>query len=677
MKKFVSILLAALLIAVSAMGATAQTADFGGVFPAIAGENGTTYVSLFGVIISDEWTPVWQEYISAVLGEDAAPEMTQRLQSSITSELYGEEAVAAFADGGYAFDCDFINGAESITFAGDTATILKTDGSSETHTYEYMGQYSVGENETMLYQGMEISMAFPVDVYRSTDEAGEFNYLLLREDTMDETYHIEFRYGRDLKEAQGYLVGPYAYWLAAGIDESADEETIRKVIALFCLENMDYSAHADAALEQLSALGFVGSWKADLSGFGEAYAMIDLEMTIDENGHGVTFMNGEQTADFEAYAADSGEKGDGQGVYVAWSNLEFEAEAAPYSMSVNDDGLTVLTFTADDGTISWIRQDAAPDEAVIEIATAEELAAVSQNLSGHYVLTADIDLNGCEWAPLGIFMPGMDENGQPTEFPELDYAFTGVFDGNGHTISNFTISQGEAYTAGLFGCLANASLSDLTVKDVSAEGFLMTSDVVGYSFMSSVSGVKLVNGAIHVVPNEMSEEGMFGGIVGASMGSVIADCEAQANITIEEGKTANVGIVGGGWQNTSAANCIGHGSIQVGSSCYGIGGISGCGFGAEYFTGCTAEDVSITVGDNCSYIGGITGYCGGYEPAELGVPVTKVTGCRTKNVRIVTGDGAEHVGDFVGGGFLSDEMIVYGPPFDQPTTYELADCAAE
>jgi len=654
---------------------TAEAAAFGGVFPAIAGENGTAYVSLFDVIISDQWTPVWQDYIAAVIGEDAAPEMTGRLQSSITSELYGEAAVKAFADGGYAFDCDFINGAERITFSGNTATILKTDGTSETHTYEYLGQVNVGETETMMYQGTEISMAFPVDAYKSTDEAGEFNYFLLREDTMAETYHIEFRYGKDLEELKGYLVGPYAYWLAAGIDADADEETIRKVIALFCLENMDYSAHMPEALAQLDGLGFVGAWKADLSAFGEEYAGVDLSMTIDENGHGVTMMNGTQTADFEAYAVDNGEKGDGQGLYVAWSNLEFEAEAAPYAFSVNDNGQTVLTLTADDGAISWVKQGTAAE--VIEIATAEELATVSQNLSGHYVLTADIDLNGAEWSPLGIFVPGSDENGQPTELPDTEYAFTGSFDGNGHTISNFTISQGEAYTAGLFGCLANASLSNLTVKDVHAEGFLMVSDVVGYAFMSTVSDVKLENGTVHVIPNEMSEEGMFGGIVGASMGSVITNCEARADIVIEEGKTANVGIVGGGWQNTSVANCIGHGSIQVGSNCYGIGGVSGCGFGSEYFMGCVAEDVTITVGDGCSYIGGITGYCGGYEPAELGVPVTQVTGCRTKNVTITTGEDAEYVGDFVGGGFLSDEMIVYGPPFDQPTSYEVTDCQAE
>ena len=330
--------------------------SLGGVFPAIAGENGTTYVSLFDVITSDQWTPVWQDYIGAVVGEDAAADLTVGLQGSITSELYGEPAVTAFADGGYAFNCDFINGAQRITFRDDTVTIQKTDGGSETHTYEYLGQYYVGETETMLYQGSEISMAFSVDVYKSTDEAGEFNFFFLREDTMAETYHIEFRYGRDLEELQGYLVGPYAYWLAAGIDEAADEETINRVIALFCLENMDYSAHTEAALRQLAELGFVGDWKADLSNFGEEYASVDLRMSIDENGHGVTTMDGAQTADFEAYAVDNGTKGDGVGLYVAYSNLEYEAEAAPYTISVNDAGETVLTLTADDGTISWIRQ---------------------------------------------------------------------------------------------------------------------------------------------------------------------------------------------------------------------------------------------------------------------------------------------------------------------------------
>ena len=89
MKKCVSILMAVLLCVSAVSGAAAEAVDFGGVFPALAGEDGTTYVSLFDVIISDQWTPVWQDYIAAIVGEAAAPEMTERLQSSITSDLYG------------------------------------------------------------------------------------------------------------------------------------------------------------------------------------------------------------------------------------------------------------------------------------------------------------------------------------------------------------------------------------------------------------------------------------------------------------------------------------------------------------------------------------------------------------------------------------------------------------
>ena len=101
----------------------------------------------------------------------------------------------------------------------------------------------------------------------------------------------------------------------------------------------------------------MGSWKADLSAYGEDYAAVDLSMTIDEAGHGITVMNGAKTADFEAYAVDSGEKGDGVGLYVTYSNLEYEAEAAPYTLAVNDAGQTVLTLTADDGIISWVKQE--------------------------------------------------------------------------------------------------------------------------------------------------------------------------------------------------------------------------------------------------------------------------------------------------------------------------------
>ena len=89
----------------------------------------------------------------------------------------------------------------------------------------------------------------------------------------------------------------------------------------------------------------------------------------------------------------------------------------------------------------------------IEISTVEELAAINDNLSGNYVLTADIDLAGAEWTPIGAYAPS-GESAEEQEIPNAQTAFTGTFDGQGHTISNLVINQPEAWAQGLFGCIA-------------------------------------------------------------------------------------------------------------------------------------------------------------------------------------------------------------------------------
>ncbi|MBQ9031254.1 MAG: hypothetical protein IJ106_16225 [Parasporobacterium sp.] len=695
MKKIISLLMALALSAsiVSFAGAqepVQEPQSSVGILPEIAGENGTTYTNLFEVILSEEYAQVWYDYIAAIVGEENAAATAAGLQGSISSELYGEEAIEAFADGGMAFDCWYINDVQSFTFRDDTITTTKTDGSSETHTYEYLGQYNIGEGESMNYMGQEIDVAFPCDVYQSTDEAGEFNYFFLRDDTMAETYHIEFRYGRDLEELQGYFTGPYAYWLSAGIDAEADAQTIQNVIGLFCLENMDYSAHAPEALAQLSDLGFIGTWVADLSEMGEEFEGVELFFTLDENGHGDTFMNGTQTADFEAYAFDNGEKGDGAGIYVAYSNYEFEAEAADYTLLENEAGEMVLTFYSEDGVISYVKSDAAPEAAAawwnqvdpdpaeeeIAISTVEELQAINDNLSADYILMADLDLEGIEWTPIGSFVPSGEEE-EEQEIPDPDYAFTGNFNGNGHTIRNLSIDQPEGYALGLFGCIAESKIGYFTLENAEVTGTTMAADVVGYAYCSVVYDVTLENGSVNAFATELSEEGMYGGIVAAGMGSLITDCKATADIVIPDG-TANAGIVGGGLELTSVAGCVATGSVTAGSNCYGLGGISGCGFGAEEFSDCVAENVTITAGDDCFWIGGITGYAGGYEDEMFGIPVTQFTNCVSRNVVIDAGANADGVDPIVGSGFY-DEMVaeMMGAPFDQPTVYELTDCSVE
>lgn len=302
---------------------------------------------------------------------------------------------------------------------------------------------------------------------------------------------------------------------------------------------------------------------------------------------------------------------------------------------------------------------------VIRITTAEELAAVANDLAGDYILDADIDLQGLAWTPIGAYAPS-GESAEEQEIPAKETAFTGTFDGNGHTIRNLSVQGKDGIAVGLFSCIAETKIGNFTLENASVEGTVMVADVVGYSYCSTVYDVNLINGSVTAYAGELSAEGMYGGIVGAGMESRIVGCNAEADVLIPNG-TANAGIVGGGLEKTSLADCTATGSVTAGNSCYGIGGISGCGFGAEEFTNCKAANITLTVGSDCFWIGSITGYAGGYEIPEFDTPVTVFTDCTAENVTIVTAAGDD---DLVGGGFYNEDVAAaYGAPFDQPTVY--------
>ncbi len=313
---------------------------------------------------------------------------------------------------------------------------------------------------------------------------------------------------------------------------------------------------------------------------------------------------------------------------------------------------------------------------IIEISTVEELAAVNDRLDASYVLTADLDLGGMEWTPIGSFVPSGEE-GEEVEIPDPAYAFTGSFSGDGHTISNYVINQPEGMTLGLFGCIANASINNLTISYADVTGSLMAGDVIGYAYCSTIDGVDLEASTITATTTEMSGEGMYGGIVGAGMNSLITNCNAAAEIVLPD-NTGNAGIVGGGLEMTSVRECTATGIIMAGNNCYGLGGVSGCGFGSEEFAFCTADDVTITAGDDCFWIGGITGYTGGYEDESFGVPVTLLSNCAARFVNIETGANPDGVNKIVGSGFFSQEAAdMMGAPYDVPTVYTLEECVWE
>ncbi|MBQ9010347.1 MAG: hypothetical protein IJ088_13620 [Clostridia bacterium] len=188
-----------------------------------------TYTALFPVITDAQYDEIWLAPCVEALGSEMGPAAAEMLKGACNGTLYGPEAVEAYGDGsqGAAFDCLFIHGVSTITFDG--TVISGKDEKGETvfsHEYAYAGKLSLG--------GMMDGL-----LYETADgDAGEFRYFFMMPDTPATTYHLEFRYGSNIEDLAKYNEGPYAYWLAAGFPVEADEKMIRKVITLFCEENL-------------------------------------------------------------------------------------------------------------------------------------------------------------------------------------------------------------------------------------------------------------------------------------------------------------------------------------------------------------------------------------------------------------------------------------------------------
>lgn len=185
-----------------------------------------TYQELWPVILDAQYEQLWLDDCKELVGEDNAQAAYEKLASMVSGEIYGEEAVEAYADGNGVYDCHFTEGVDTLEFDGSTSTIKGYDKDGEelfSHTYHYVGM----EDIRGLYE------------FESDDaDAGEFTYFCIAPDTNETTYHIELRYGSDLEKLGQYDAGEYAYWLGSGISTDYDQEMVENCIQLFCTENL-------------------------------------------------------------------------------------------------------------------------------------------------------------------------------------------------------------------------------------------------------------------------------------------------------------------------------------------------------------------------------------------------------------------------------------------------------
>ncbi|MFR9554745.1 MAG: hypothetical protein SNH56_01990, partial [Rikenellaceae bacterium] len=175
----------------------------------------------------------------------------------------------------------------------------------------------------------------------------------------------------------------------------------------------------------------------------------------------------------------------------------------------------------------------------MNISTVEELKTFQDLVNFGWspsvaTLTANIDLNGEKWMPIG----------------SLSNKYSGTFNGGDHTISNFIINSTNDYQ-GLFGYVSNGRISNLIVENPQVQGGSYTGAICGYAYSNSaISSCGVVGGSV-------SGSGDYvGGVVGSSP------------YTYSYIACYNTGSVSG--SGSSVGGVVGYATSSLLSACYFI-----------------------------------------------------------------------------------------------------------
>ena len=252
-------------------------------------------------------------------------------------------------------------------------------------------------------------------------------------------------------------------------------------------------------------------------------------------------------------------------------------------------------------TAKWLTGEGTAASPIL-ISNAEELKAFhdivngengrTQKLDACATLTADIVLNDGTFAEDGSYTPGPSGADTPTEWTfigcDYDKAYSGTFNGAGHTVQGVYCNDQIKGRAGLFGYVRGA-----TIKNVKVTGYIKSLGFAGGIAAYIREGTSITD------------------CVNAA--TVISSCTNQFSV-------ATGGIVGRAEQATQEhpnqiTNCINTGIVRGQSSDGGAssGGILGAAANSTIITNC-ANLGSVSGGDfgssnrNSTCVGGILGF---------------------------------------------------------------------
>lgn len=227
-------------------------------------------------------------------------------------------------------------------------------------------------------------------------------------------------------------------------------------------------------------------------------------------------------------------------------------------------------------------------------------------------LTADIDLSDRTWSPIGV-----------------NYSdFEGIFDGQGHTISNMKFKAAQnGYNSkltydyqGLFGVIRNsAEVKNLTVKGeitITTGNINFIGGVVGLAYENS--RISNVTSYVNITDGGTAYEQVnhIGGIVGRvgnnqnekETAGHIDNCKYYGKINVKKASNAG-GIVGCAERDSFVTNSTNHGSITGGFVGH-IAGVAGAATVGAHVLNCANYGDVTNCYNDC--IGGVVGYANEY-----------------------------------------------------------------
>ena len=214
----------------------------------------------------------------------------------------------------------------------------------------------------------------------------------------------------------------------------------------------------------------------------------------------------------------------------------------------------------------------AQKDGVYQIGTADELVWFAKQVNGGStaisgVLTAEIDLNGFDWTPIGSSAK----------------KFSGSFDGAGHTIKNLTIDyqtakSGERLYLGLFGYAEGtkdnrAAIKNLTVQgsvNAGSEFSVYSGNVAGVVACGSYVDVSGVISRVNVtVDAKVGSACGVGGLAGVLINSTATNCGSEGNVS----GVKNLGGLCYEFYAGTMTGCYNTGAVSGSGTC--VGGIMG------------------------------------------------------------------------------------------------------